>query len=42
MDIPDLDPLAEWDDEYGRYPEFRIAPDLGQGVWLMCPAIRRA
>jgi len=49
MDIPDLDPLAEatgtdedeWDDEYGRYPEFRLAPDLGRGVWLMYPAIRR-
>jgi hypothetical protein len=49
MDIPDLDPLAEatgtdeqeWNDEYGRYPEFRIAPDLGRGVWLMCAPIRR-
>jgi hypothetical protein len=50
MDIPDLLPLVEatgmdedeWDDEYGHYPEFRVAPDLGRGVWLMCPAIRQA
>ena len=32
--------LAE--DRIGHYPEFRVAPDLGRGVWLMCPAIRQA
>jgi len=48
MDIPDLLPLAEatgmdedeWNDEYGGYPEFRVAPDLGRDVWLLCPPVR--